>query len=181
MRFRSFCFQYGGGNWRGAEAGERRFQALFVIGRCIERGGEAARMRRPKAENERSSCEGLRSFQLVKKVFDKLVDGRASSPATATPTSFCKKSFRFPGAKTARKRFLLWKMRFSSAKIVPRPPYTPPGTIKSSRELRPSRALQGFFDSLRQMYICRPAEGAQYRRRYFSLSPSRYWRGVAPL
>ena len=88
-------------------------------------------------------------FQLVKKVFDKLVDGRASSPATATPTSFCKKSFRFPGAKTARKRFLLWKMRFSSAKIVPRPPYTPPGTIKSSRELRPSRALQGFFDSLK--------------------------------
>ena len=87
--------------------------------------------------------------QLVKKVFDKLVDGRASSPATATPTSFCKKSFRFPGAKTARKRFLLWKIRFSAAKIVPCPPYTPPGTIKSSRELRSSRTLQGFFDSLK--------------------------------
>ena len=28
-------------------------------------------------------------FQLVKKDFDKLVDGGASSPATATPTSFC--------------------------------------------------------------------------------------------
>ena len=27
--------------------------------------------------------------QLVKKDFDKLVDGGASSPATATPTSFC--------------------------------------------------------------------------------------------
>ena len=29
------------------------------------------------------------TFQLVKKDFDKLVDGEASSPATATPTSFC--------------------------------------------------------------------------------------------
>ncbi len=28
-------------------------------------------------------------LQLVKKEFDKLVDGGASSPATATPTSFC--------------------------------------------------------------------------------------------
>ena len=28
-------------------------------------------------------------LQLVKKDFDKLVDGGASSPATATPTSFC--------------------------------------------------------------------------------------------
>ena len=27
--------------------------------------------------------------QLVKKEFDKLVDGGACSPATATPTSFC--------------------------------------------------------------------------------------------
>ena len=30
-----------------------------------------------------------RAFLLVKKDFDKLVDGGASSPATATPTSFC--------------------------------------------------------------------------------------------
>ena len=29
------------------------------------------------------------AMQLVKKDFDKLVDGGASSPATATPTSFC--------------------------------------------------------------------------------------------
>ena len=114
--------------------------------------------------------------QLIKRDFDKLVDGGASSPArcrvsnlrfepsavspsakpenplgfqpSCHPYQFLLKSFRFPGAKTARKRFLLWKMRFSSAKIVPRPPYTPPGTIKSSRELRPARALQGFFDSL---------------------------------
>ena len=45
-------------------------------------------------------------------------DGEASSAATATLSSFCKKSFRFSGAKTAGKRFFLWKMRFSVAKIV---------------------------------------------------------------
>ena len=111
------------------------------------------------------------------KGFDKLVDGEASSPARCRasnlrfepsavsprakpenpkgfqppyhPHQFLLKSKRFPGAKTARKRFLLWKMRFSGAKIVPCPPYTPLGAIESSRGLRPSRALQGFFDSLK--------------------------------
>ena len=115
--------------------------------------------------------------QLVKKGFDKLVDGEASSPARCRasnlrfepsavspkakpenpkgfqppchPHQLLLKSKRFPGAKTARKRFLLWKMRFSGAKIVPCPPYTPLGAIESSRGLRPSRALRGFFDSLR--------------------------------
>ena len=110
--------------------------------------------------------------QLVKKEFDKLVDGGASSPArcrvsnlrfepsavspsakpenplgfqpSCHPYQFLLKSFRFPGAKTARKRFLLWKMGFSGAKIVPCPPYTPLGAIESSRGLRPSRALRGF-------------------------------------
>ena len=108
--------------------------------------------------------------------FDKLVDGEASSPARCRasnlrfepsavsprakpenpkgfqppyhPHQFLLKSKRFPGAKTARKRFLLWKMRFSGAKIDPCPPYTPLGAIESSRGLRPSRALRGFFDSL---------------------------------
>ena len=63
------------------------------------------------------------------------------------PYQFLLKSFRFPGAKTARKRFLLWKMGFSAAKIAPHPPYTPPGTIGSSRGLRPSRALREVFDN----------------------------------
>ena len=67
-------------------------------------------------------------IQLVKKEFDKLVDGGASSPATAY--QFLLKSFRFPGAKTARKRFLLWKMGFSAAKILLCPPYMPLGTIE---------------------------------------------------
>ena len=112
------------------------------------------------------------SAQLVKKGFDKLVDGEASSPARCRasnlrfepsavspkakpenpkgfqppchPHQFLLKSKRFPGAKTARKRFLLWKMGFSGAKIVPCPPYTPLGAIESSRGLRPSRALRGF-------------------------------------
>ena len=115
-----------------------------------------------------------RQPQLVKKGFDKLVDGEASSPARCRasnlrfepsavsprakpenpkgfqppyhPHQFLLKSKRFPGAKTARKRFLLWKMRFT--KTVPCPPYTPLGAIESSRGLRPSRALRGFFDSL---------------------------------
>ena len=36
-----------------------------------------------------SNPQGILRIQLVKKGFDKLVDGEASSPATATLTSFC--------------------------------------------------------------------------------------------
>ena len=72
--------------------------------------------------------------------------GRGSTlPRHCHPLQFLLKSFRFSGAKTAGKRFLLWKMRFSAAKIVPRPPYMPLGTIEGSRGLRPSRALPGFW------------------------------------
>ena len=49
---------------------------------------------------------------------------------SCAPLQFPLKSYGFPGAETARKRFLLWKMRFSAAKIAPSPPYTPPGTIE---------------------------------------------------
>ena len=115
--------------------------------------------------------------QLVKKGFDKLVDGEASSPARCRASNLRfepsavsprakpenPKGFQppchphqsplkikdFSGAETARKRFFLWKMGFSGAKIAPCPPYTPLGTIESSKGLRPSRALRGFFDSLR--------------------------------
>ena len=110
--------------------------------------------------------------QLVKKGFDKLVDGEASSPARCRASNLRfepsavspkakpenPKGFQppchphqsplkikdFSGAETARKRFFLWKMGFSGAKIVPCPPYTPLGTIESSKGLRPSRALRGF-------------------------------------
>ena len=55
---------------------------------------------------------------------------RAScAPRHCHPYQFPLKSYGFPGAETARKRFLLWKMGFSDAKITPSPPYTPPGTI----------------------------------------------------
>ena len=50
--------------------------------------------------------------------------------AFVRPYQFPLKSYGFPGAETARKRFLLWKMGFSGAKIAPSPPYTPPGTIE---------------------------------------------------
>ena len=36
-------------------------------------------------------------------------------------------------------------MGFSGAKIAPCPPYTPLGTIESSKGLRPSRALPSFL------------------------------------
>ena len=63
---------------------------------------------------------------------------RAPRAAFVRPYQFPLKSCGFPGAETARKRFLLWKMGFSGAKIAPSPPYTPPGTI----EAREGRALR---------------------------------------
>ena len=110
---------------------------------------------------------------------------RAPRAAFVRPYQFPLKSCGFSGAETARKRFLLWKMGFSAAKIAPSPPYTPPGTIVprkgfvpqftmvalqrltacnaplfiglslrlfpplAAAKLRPSRALLGIFDSLR--------------------------------
>ena len=56
---------------------------------------------------------------------------RAScAPRHCHPHQFPLKSCGFSGAETAKKRFLLWKMGFSAAKIAPSPPYTPPGTIE---------------------------------------------------
>ena len=52
---------------------------------------------------------------------------------SCAPLQFPLKSYGFPGAETAKKRFLLWKMGFSGAKIAPSPPYTPPGTIKARK------------------------------------------------
>ena len=49
-------------------------------------------------------------------------------------------------------------MGFSGAKIAPCPPYTPLGTIESSKGLRPSRALPSFLTvwaSLRSYGCCR--------------------------
>ena len=56
------------------------------------------------------------------------------------PHQFPLKSYGFSGAETARKRFLLWKMGFSDAKIAPPPPYTPPGTMEVRKGFG-SRAL----------------------------------------
>ena len=106
------------------------------------------------------------------KSFDKLVDGEASSPARCRasnlrfepsavspkakpenpkgfqppchPHQFLLKSKRFPGAKTARKRFLLWKMGFSAAKIFPCPPYMPLGTIEIREGFGPLELSKGF-------------------------------------
>src|SRR5699024_2664599 len=44
---------------------------------------------------------------------------RAQRAAFVRPYQFPLKSYGFPGAETAKKRFLLWKMRFFGAKISP--------------------------------------------------------------
>ena len=70
----------------------------------------------------------------------------------APPYQFPLKSYGFSGAETARKRFLLWKMKFSGAKIAPPLPYTPPGTIK---------ARKGFGSTIRHGRPAAP-DGLQY-------------------
>ena len=60
------------------------------------------------------------------------------------PYQFLLKSFRFPGAKTVRKRFLRWKMGFSAAKILPCPPYMPLGTIEIREGFGPLELSEGF-------------------------------------
>ena len=60
---------------------------------------------------------------------------------SCAPLQFPLKSYGFSGAETARKRFLLWKMGFSAAKIAPSPPYTPPGTIKARKGFGSTLAL----------------------------------------
>ena len=82
---------------------------------------------------------------------------RAPRAAFVRPYQFPLKSYGFPGAETAKKRFLLWKMGFSGAKIAPSPPYTPPGTIEAREGLGPSRALP--WDFLTVWVIIFPGEG----------------------
>ena len=76
------------------------------------------------------------------------------------PHQFPLKSYGFSGAETARKRFLLWKMGFSSAKIAPSPPYTPPGTILMREGSVPLALSWGFLTvsvfSRRLLFAVRP-------------------------
>ena len=94
--------------------------------------------------NKGSPFRNGRGFQLVKKVLTSWWTGEQAPPPLPPPPDFARISSKSPSAKSARKRFLLWKMRFSAAKILPSPPYTPLGTIGSSRGSRPSRTLPGF-------------------------------------
>ena len=64
---------------------------------------------------------------------------------SCAPLQFPLKSYGFSGAETAKKRFLLWKMEFSGAKIAPSPPYTPPGTIEPRKGFRPLALSSGVF------------------------------------
>ena len=63
--------------------------------------------------------------------------------ASCHPLQFPLKSYGFPGAETARKRFLLWEMGFPDAKISTRADVHAAGLDFYARGLRPSRALLG--------------------------------------
>ena len=60
-------------------------------------------------------------------------------PASATggglraPPPVSAKILRIFGRGNCKEAILLWKMGFSSAKIAPSPPYTPPGTIETRK------------------------------------------------
>ena len=60
------------------------------------------------------------AVQAVEKV-DSLCGRRSKLPRHCHPLQFPLKSFGFPGAETARKRFLLWEMGFPDAKISTEP------------------------------------------------------------
>ena len=78
--------------------------------------------------------------------------------AFVRPLQFPLKSCGFSGAETARKRFSLWKMGFSGAKIAPSPPDTPPGTIK---------ARKGFA----LLFVFSTASGAEW----LAIQPRKAW------
>jgi len=63
-----------------------------------------------------------------KSLFDSLVDEGASSPATTTPSTLFSRARRAQ-LKSARKRFFLQKIEFSSGKIAAVAPCTPPRPI----------------------------------------------------
>ena len=81
---------------------------------------------------------------MSKKILTSWWTGERRLPRHCHPYQFLLKSFRFPGAKTARKRFLRWKMGFSAAKILPCPPYMPLGTIESREGFGPLELSEGF-------------------------------------
>ena len=92
-------------------------------------------------QRARESAASPRS--LSKKSFCQ-AGGRGSKlPRHDHPLQFPLKSYGFPGAETARKRFLLWEMGFPDAKISTRADVHAAGLDFYARGLRPSRALLG--------------------------------------
>ena len=92
----------------------------------------------PSLPNEQAVLEGVinrtgltascsQACSLSKQIFDKRVDGEASSLAT-TPLQFLLESYGFRLQKLQR-TILIWKKGLSDAEIIPPPPYTPPGSI----------------------------------------------------
>ena len=122
---------------------------LAVGPTCSKKGGgvgagveTGAALRQADAQTISANRSKHKKYRLSKKSFCQ-AGGRGSKlPRHCHPFQFPLKSYGFPGADTAKKRFLLWKMGFSGAKIAPSPPYTPPGTIETRKGFAP---LLGFL------------------------------------
>ena len=70
------------------------------------------------------------------------------------PLQFPLKSYGFSGAETARKRFLLWKMGFSGAKIAPSPTRYLRVRLKRERASALSRSPLIFWQSIARRFFC---------------------------
>ena len=91
------------------------------------------------------SC--LRTAQFVKKDFDKLLDGGASSPPQP-PLPVFAEIFQISGRKNCKETIFALENGIFRRKNPPVPTVHAAGHDGNSRGLWPSRALQGFFDSL---------------------------------
>ena len=118
---------------------ERLPMNRLAVGRLSERVSAAGLMPYWASSNHRLS----RCSQLVKNRFDKLLDGEAGSPATAILSSFCLNPAD-SGCNTCKETFFLWKIGFSAAKVLPSPPFNPPGTMVVREGSGPLELSKGF-------------------------------------
>ena len=88
--------------------------------------------------------------------------GELAPPPRPPPLQFPLKSYGFPGAETARKRFLLWEMGFPAAKISCDSDVHAAGNDRISFYSavcgRRNSLQEGFFDTLtmQQAYCAAP-------------------------
>ena len=118
-----------GKSWNSANRGVRNNHTKPTI-KPVYRLGKLAEFLDKSRRNDRKSNE----MRWAKSTTRVLLSDRPwvrIPPGSPPLPDFARISSKSPGAKSARKRFLLWKMEFSAAKILPHPPYTPPGSINN--------------------------------------------------